>query len=166
MKRGYTLVEMLIYVTILAFLAAVLVSGIVLLIRSFGEVRAVRNLADAGGAALERITREVRQAKSVDGANSLFNQTPGRLKLNTIDGAGSPTTVEFTVTNNVLTVQTGSGAVGNLLPAHLLLSSLIFRQLATTTATAIKVEAALQDDRRPNVSPINFYTTAVLRGSY
>lgn len=165
-QRGYTLIELLAYIAVLAFFSAVLVSGTIVLIQSFARVRAVRNLSDAGGLALERMVREIRQAQSVDDAGSIFNQTPGRLKLNTTTAAGDPTTVEFAVGGDDLTLKLDDGAAVELLSGQAAVSSLIFRKLATSTALAVKIEASFTDDRLPAMAPVSFDTTVVLRGSY
>lgn len=164
-RAGYTLVEALIYIAILVAIIAVLVSGLVVVVQSITRVRVARNLADTGGASMERLIREIRQATSIDDGNSIFNQTPGRLKLNTIDQAGNATTVDFTVSGNQLLVQVGVGSIDNLTSGQIQVSSLIFRKLATTTASGVRVELTVTDDRLPG-SPINFYSTAILRGSY
>lgn len=165
-QSGYTLVEMILYIVIFGFLFALLLGSVVMIIQSFNRLRTVRDLAESGSGALERIVREVRQARSVNDANSFLDQTPGRLQLNTVDVAGNDTTLTFAVTNGDLTVQEGTGATDNLLAGHLFVSSLFFRKWATTTASAIKIEMSLADDRLPDTPPVNFFSAAVLRGSY
>lgn len=165
-SRGYTLVEMLVYVAILSFLMVVLIGSIVVIINSFTRVRVVRAVAEVGGGALERIVREIRQASAITTAGSAFDSSPGVLQLATTDSNGDDTAIVFALSGNDLTIQEGVNATSTLLGGPVYVSSLIFRQLSTTTASGVKIELSLADERLPGMSPITFYTTAVLRGSY
>ncbi|MBI2100192.1 MAG: prepilin-type N-terminal cleavage/methylation domain-containing protein [Candidatus Vogelbacteria bacterium] len=158
--RGFSLVEMLAYLFILTLLSLVLVNVLVLIINSFTAAQAARNLNQTATVALGRMMQEIRQAKSatVPSAN--------QLSLTTTDSAGDPITVSFSVAGGVLNLQTGAGAAVALTTGHSQVSALTFTKITTANSEAVRVQLTLTDDRGQSPPTINFYTTAVLRGSY
>ncbi len=165
-RAGYTLIEMIIYVAVLSLLASVLFASIIMVIQSFARVRAVRDLAESGRGALERVTYEIRRASAINDAGSVFNNPAGQLQLATTNDAGEATTITFGLSAGNLTLQEGVSAPVNLLSGHISVSSFTLAKWATSTAGAVKVELALSDDRLAGATPVMFRTTAVSRGSY
>ncbi len=89
--KGYTLVEAIIYIAILAILSIVFISLLFTMTQSYTKFRLERDLASSASLGLERLARETRQAKSIDLASTLGSH-PGRLFLKTTDSAGAATT--------------------------------------------------------------------------
>src|SRR3989344_6798351 len=121
-NRGYTLVEALIYLVILAFLSYAVVSSLLVMRQSFFAVRRTQSLQEAGSVVMERLVRDIRQATSTDSFASTFNSSPGRLVLNSTDASGNPAVVDFAlsspeivlgVSSQIVTMRVGTGAVEN-----------------------------------------------------
>lgn len=165
-RTGYTLVEMIIYVAVLSLLSSVLFASVMMVIQSFTRARAVRDLAESGRGTMERITREVRRATAINDAGSVFANPAGQLQLSTTNEAGGATTLTLAKNGDDLTIQEGTGSPINLLSGQVAVNGLTFHKWATSTASAIRIDLALTDDRLPGVEPVMFHTTVVLRGSY
>jgi Tfp pilus assembly protein FimT len=157
-KTGFTLIEMLIYISIAAGILVASVNSISSLMKSFNSARVTSKINNSAEAGMERMTREIRTAYSINPA-SVFDSSPGRLKLNTYDSSGATTTIDFYLDNGVLKVIEGTGTGNPLTLNGVSVSNLIFYQIANaTTSKAIKVEATINGK--------NFYDTAILRNSY
>lgn len=157
-KTGFTLIEMLVYVAIAAGVLAASVNSISILMKSFNNARVTSKINNSAEAAMERMTREIRNARAVN-ASSILGSSPGRLKLDTYDAFGAATTIEFYLNNGILTVAEGGGAGNPLTLGGVSVSNLVFRQITNSIISkAIKVEATINGK--------NFYDTAILRNSY
>jgi len=167
-KRGLSLIETVIYVSILAILFVVVINTIAILSTSFGQSRIKRNVVTQGGSALERIVREVRLAHDIDVSGSTLGTHPGRLKLSTIVGPDDETgtTREFFLTDGTLMMQESiSPAVP--LTSGVDITNLVFYAIsAATISKAVRIEMTVKDESGKLRSSQNFYDTTVLRRSY
>src|SRR3989338_8641633 len=105
-SHGYTLVEAIIYVAILAGLAVVFISLLFTMTRSYAQFRLERDIASSASLGLGRLVREARSAASVDPA-SVLGSHPGRLRLNTTDENGLAITLDFYLSAGALMVKEG-----------------------------------------------------------
>ncbi len=165
MKRGYTLLEAIIYIAILAMLTVTFINLLFTMVKSYTEFRLTRNITASASLVMERIVREIRQATSVD-LTSTLGSHPGRLLLNTTDGNGAATTRDFYLTLGTLMVKEGSGAAASTTAKSVSVDNLVFRQINTANSSAIKIEMTLTAKRGEVSRTEKFYNTAVLRGSY
>ena len=94
-KKGFTLIEMIIYVFFVGTFSVLALNGVFQAIEVFADFRMTRNLNSTAEVILDRVTREVRQAYDVDQVESSFSAHPGELTLKTIDPSDVDTTVEF-----------------------------------------------------------------------
>ncbi|MFH1170149.1 MAG: type II secretion system protein [Candidatus Vogelbacteria bacterium] len=164
-NHGYTLVEAIIYIAILAVLAVTFVSLLFTMVRAYTEFQLERSLTSSASLGLERLVRETRQAKNIDPASTL-GSSPGRLLLNTTDEAGAATTRDFYLSLDTLMVKEGSGAAASTTAQNVTVDNLIFRQINTPNSQAVKIEMTLTAKRGTAFRTQKFYSTAVLRGSY
>lgn len=162
LRGGYTLVEAVVYILLLALLTVVVISLLLAIMRSFLTIRVANQFGQSANVALERLAREIRQAASVDLVNSVFNTHPGRLVLNTTIGG----TLEFFVEDGSLMVRSNGGLADNSTSANLEVDNLVFRSLNTPNSRAVKVELSVLYSGTTFSRTEDFYTTAVLRGSY
>lgn len=163
-RRGHTLVELVVYVAVFAFLSVVVVNAILAVTGSFLAIRAERNVNAAASTAMERVAREVRLAEGVDILNSTFDAHPGRIILNTTDINGIATTAEFYVESGQLKVREGGVDAGTLTPVTIVIDAFVARLITAGSVQAVKIELTIHDARSGNVKA--FYNTALLRGSY
>lgn len=161
---GYTFLEVLIYIAILALLTAASVTTLVAMHRALAQIRVTRVLNGASAVALERIIRTIRAAQAVDEIGSVFDATPGVLVLT---GAESPPlTHRFFMDGSTLYLTRGSDPPVALTPPGVLVASLIFRATTTPVSRAIKVEVAVESSSGRATTTQNLYGTVILRNSY
>ena len=166
-KQGIAIIELLIYSAILAVMSILVVNTIILMTRSFGRFNVSRNINNSVEVAMERMTREIRLADSVDFISSDFDIHPGRLTLNTVDSLNQPTTVEFFASTTVLMLREGILDPQPLTSSAVDMTNLIFREdTSSSTSKAIKIEISLQADNGKYQKTDNFYNTVILRRSY
>src|SRR3989344_2342877 len=83
-RRGVSLLETLIYVTLVVFLMTAVLTTFLQLSDVYQKSRSKRLANQNGLAAIERLVREIRLAQGVDDGASVFGVHPGQLTLNTV----------------------------------------------------------------------------------
>lgn len=168
-QRGFTMVEMIIYMAFFAMLAILSTNAIILVMKSFYTLRVTQSISQSATTAMERMSREVRNAYDIDTVNSTLTTSPGRLTLLTKDDVGALTTVEFYVTaGNQINMKVGGVEKGALMTKTVTTTNLVFRSISTTNSKAIKIEMTLRDSRDTRLGvtkTVKYYDTIVLRGS-
>lgn len=164
-KSGFTLVEMIIYIAFFAVLSVLATEALMVVMKSFYTLRLTQNINQSATTALERMSREVRNAYDIDTVGSTFNTNPGYLTLRTKDASGANTTVEFYVNENQIKMKEGGVDKGSLVSKSTTVTNLVFRQITTTNSKAIKIEMSLHDAHGLLTRDAVFYDTIVLRGS-
>lgn len=115
---------------------------------------------------MERMTREIRNAESVDILGSTFASNPGVLALTTRDIVGNPKTVIFSRSGTSLIITENGVVTGTLTGQNVDLTNLMFYQTVTVKGSVIKIEMTVQDNRSLSRRSENFYNTITLRGGY
>ena len=142
MTRGYTLLETVVYVGILAVIAVLVLGSVLSIYQGFGKVRVERNLALNGDIAMETMLRSIRSATSTDTSVSVFGVHRGVLKI-----GGT----KFSPQDLILGVD---------------ITNLIFYRAVSTNSEIIKIEMTLRAGNGIFQKSRNFYGSAVLRGIY
>lgn len=173
-QKGFTLVEMIIYVAFFAVLSVLSINATILVMKSFYTLRINQSISQSATTALERMSREIRNAYDIDTLNTTPLTSPGRLTLMTKTDAGALTTAEFYVTaGNQINMKVGGVDKGSLMTKTVTATNLVFRLITTTNASttiskAVKIEMTLRDSRDTRsgfTKTVKFYDTIVLRGS-
>lgn len=163
---GFTLVEMIIYIAFFALLSTLAVSATLVVMKSFYALRLNQSINQSATVALERMSREIRNAYDFDLTQSTFDSSPGHLTLKTKDAVGNNTTIEFYMTaSGQLSMRVGGADQGSLVTKTVTVTNLVFRSIVGTNSKAIKIEMTVQDTRSTTVQSVKFYDTIVLRGS-
>jgi prepilin-type N-terminal cleavage/methylation domain-containing protein len=165
MRKGFSLIEMVIYIAILSVVFTVVVNIILSLTRSYSLLRTTRDINTGILVGFETMTREVKAADSVDGAGSTLGAHPGVLKLNTTAN-GSSSSVEFYLSSTTLMMKRDGVVQGPLTGSGVSVTNLLFRQITASSSQAIKMDMTLQVEAGSTTKTINVYNTVVLRGSY
>lgn len=169
-SRGYSLIELVIYVAVFAAFAAVVVGIVLALGNVWGTARANRILSRAGTDALERITRELRFARAIRPAESVFNASPGALSLETFTDPASQatTTVRFSVSGAQLVISEADESNVALTPSTVRVDSFVVWEITPTArASTTRVELVLTAGAGTKFQKsATFSATGVLRGSY
>ena len=163
---GFTLIELLIYTGILILLVAVVGSTLLSLARTYRSIAAEQSIESAAIATLERISREARNATSVDVGGSVLGSSPGVLSLNTKDPSGAAEVVQFFLSEQVLHVREAGVDQGPLTPATARVTNLVFRTIATGESTAVKIDMTIESGTSTAYHVRSFYDTSILRPTY
>lgn len=167
LMRGYSIVEIIVYLAIFTAISILVINSFIVILSSFNTTNMNRKMLEAGTVTMERMSREIRQAKNVDIVNSFLNINPGVLQLNSTDSGGNSITIKFKSENNgELNLYKNNNLEGNLLGNNLSVTNLIFSRITTTESEAVRVRMTLQYSEGNNTKSENFYDTIVLRGGY
>ena len=157
---GYTLIEGLVYISVLALLLGAIISSLVVILGLVSQFQTARNINTSALTALERLNREIKNSDSIDLVASTFNTHPGRLVI-----AAEDETFDFFLSDNRLMLAINDDPAVALTPANITVTNLIFNYFSTEQSAGIKVTVTMADNRRPNQTD-SFYLSAVSRGSY
>lgn len=169
--RGMSLVEVLVYMSILVLLLGAIIQTVLLLTTHYRAVRNTRDIEDSAIAVLDRLTRTARNADDIVIASSTPSGTdPSAIALIATDAAtGVSTTTVFTVdtvTKRVVLYENGI-YLGPITKESVSVIGFKVIHIVSSNSKAIRVELSLLSDQAtPAVISKNFYDTAVLRGSY
>lgn len=165
-KRGISLIEAVIYVSMFAALMLVSMTSLYSTMKAFSSLRISRDINDSSVTIMERLTRDLKSAAAVDLAQSTFGANPGRLTLVTVNASGTAMTVEYYVTGQALHIKEGGVDKGSLTSAKTKIDGLVFYYINTGSTISIKTELHLTASRGPLSSTEHFYNTSLLRGTY
>ena len=157
MKRGYTLLETVIYVSMLATIAVLVLGSILTVYRAYGKTKIERKIATNGEVAMERMVREIRSATSTK-ATSVFKTHPGALALSTGE--------TFFLSGGIVQSREGSGPAQNLTSSDVSVTNLIFYETVSANSTLIKIEMTVRSGEGIFQKNRTFYGSAVMRASY
>jgi type II secretory pathway pseudopilin PulG len=168
MNKGYSLLEVIIYVAIFAFLSVGAVDFIGDAYGVMAKVSLQRKVNAEGELVMQRLLRETREAYDVRTASTTWNAHPGKLSLYTfLNPTGTATTTaDFYISSGVLRLTKGTSTI-DITSDDISVSNLIFRSIqSATTSRAVKIELQITGSTRATTITNNFYGTALLRGSY
>jgi hypothetical protein len=158
-KQGYSVLELVFYVSLVAVLSIALINSILTMMKSFKLTTQYSQIQD-GGAIMERMSREIRQSLDI---NSL---TSTSLTLDTVDDTGTSKTIQFLQSGTNLQLLENTTLTGNLNSPGILVNSLSFTPITTAHGQAVKISMGLVSTSDTAAQVYNFYDTVVLRGNY
>lgn len=162
-STGYSLVEMLIYVAILSLVSIVIINMLLSFTQSYRIVTALRIAEHSGIDSMERMTRDIRAASSVNTANSTLGSNPGVLTLNSTVN-GSATVTKFYLQNGILKLDVNGSYFGPLTLSNASTTNLVFRVLDNGVSNAVKVDMTIQVLVGGVLRTKNYHSTIILRG--
>jgi len=158
-QAGYSLVELVFYVSIFAVLSIAIINSLITMTKSFKETSIQAEFTQSANI-MERISREIRQAYSINTISS------SSLKLDSRDAAGVDKIIEFVLTGTNLLYYENNIFIGNLNQPNIVVSSISFTKIETIKSKAVKVSFSVQSVPDSFARTVNFYDTVVLRGGY
>lgn len=161
--NGYTLVEMIIYISLLFFVTFLVANTIVSFSSSYRDLLALRRVEQSALGAMERITRDVRAADSIDAGNSTFAISPGALTLITVS-SGTTVTKRFYIDGNILKIDLDGTYFGPLTASNARITQLMFNELNNGISRAIKTSMTIEATVGGTVKSKKYYSTVILRG--
>ena len=162
-NKGYSLVELVIYVSLMAIIILVVVNTVLSFTKTYKEVGALRIVEHSGEDAMERMTREIRGATSIDNANSTLGTSPGVLTL--ISGPSGATKVtKFYVQNYILKMDINGSYYGPLSLSNASVTSMTFRDLSSGISHAVKLDLTIQGTSGTITKTKTYHSTIILKG--
>lgn len=165
-RRGFSLVETIIYIGLLILIIVAVVNMLIGMSKAYGFMRLSTHIQTSSIDSLDRVVREIRNAKSVDVANSTLGTSPGVLTLNSTDDAGNAMTYQFYISGGVLRMKQNGIDQGPLTLPDVTVGNLVFRKMTTGVSQAVKIDMTLTAGSGSMTRTAKFYGTAILRDSY
>lgn len=159
---GFTLIETVIYIAIISVFLVSVIQFSTNVIRTGEKARVMNEVQQNARFALERITREIRSADSVNIGASTFDSHPGVLSIS----KGGANTV-FDLSGGVLRITEGAGSPVNLTTGSVNITNLVFENFSVINRTqniriSITVEHSASDSLE-YVTSKTFNTSVVIR---
>ena len=162
-NKGFSILEMLIYISILVLLLGVIMSITVSVVRSQRSVKAAKSIENSAIMSMERIDREVRQTDNINGTSSILDSSPGKLVLESIDSSGNPRTIEFYLSSGTIYMKENDVVLGAISQTDAVVTSLAFHLLTNLNARGIKTEMTIESGTSTYYRSGNFYSSVTLR---
>lgn len=163
LEKGFTLIEILVYIAILVLMLGIIVQVVFSVARAERVMRSTRSIENSATLALERISREVREADSINTVSSLFGAHPGRLSVTGVDESGNPETIEFSLSNGRIALTINGALAGYLTEENANIVDLKFYFFSTGASAGIKTELTLESGTSTHYRVEKFYSTSITR---
>lgn len=149
-SKGFTLITALIYVALLAIVAALLARFAVSIIRTNTQAQLAGEVVDNAQRSLAIITQEIQQADSIYTPTSVLGAHPGQLSLATTQNLPSDeniTYLDFYVDDEHLYLKREGAAAQLLTSERVKVSNLTFTHLYPTSEhSAVRIAATFTAD--------------------
>lgn len=166
--KGFTLVELLVYVGLCVFLLVGIVNSMLILTDAYRTVSSARKIERSAITLMDRIMREARRSPGINAGS--FDVPAGSVTLE----AGSSTSpyITFALVNGRAMV-TEDGDTSPLTDSDVVVESMVFSRYPlynvqfATSSVLLKVDFTLTSGSSSHaITSRNFYGSAILRGSY
>ncbi len=158
-NSGFSLVETIIYVAILAIISVVMINMLLSFTQTYKTIVALRAAEHSAVGSMERITREIRSASGVDTGNSTLGTSPGVLTLTSI-----ATTTKFYASSGVLQMDVNGTFFGPLTLSNATVNNLVFRLLDNGVSQAVKIDLTITGTVGTVTKTKTYHSTIILRG--
>lgn len=160
-QRGFSLVEILVYIALFILLASAAVASLLNFSDSFKAYRAEKVLTEQVRGAYERMLADVRNATALDQAGSTFDTSPSTVSL-------QYEAVErvYTLTSGAITVSENGGTAVPITGDGITVSAFTVRQYDMVATTLIRIELTATATVGDTTVTETYYSSSVLRGSY
>lgn len=163
--KGFTLIELLLYISGLLILGTILVSMIIQFYGIYKEIVAIPRADRTGLLVVDRITKEIRSAKSINMLDSKFATTTGAIVLDVVE-EGSSVEKKFYVQNGKIFYQKDSEEQESLSSSDFTVSNFNFTLVQTPISEAVRFTMEIQFKTRDDVQTKSYSGFAILRESY
>lgn len=171
-QKGFTLVEMLVYVSVLTVISVAIVSFLFWAIKTNAKSRTMAEVSDNARRAMETMVYEIRQATGVYTPTSAFDANPGQLSLETkINPRDNETKTyeDFYLADGKLYLKKEGISPEQITSDQVRVSNLIFKNIGSSGNLAnIQINLQVEDNDssgRPEFqAEINLISSATLRG--
>ncbi len=169
---GFTLIEVLIYIAVLVIIITAVSAFFLWGIRSNTKAKVMRETLDNSTRAMETLTREIKEAKSIYTPTSVFDSHPGgqlSLETNKYLPVGESTTyIDFYLCGTQLCLKKESQDPIALTSDKVEVSNLVFSRIITNEIPSVQVSLNVDykdSTGRPEYqASVNLISTVSLRG--
>ncbi len=163
-NRGFTLIETLIYLSLLIVLGAIVINSVFSLFSSYSKIRLTQDMETTAIQVLDKMTRDIHASTAVVDAQSSFNVPNGYVSLSIPNGAGTDT-VKYYATSSQIKVDKNGVYLGDLSLKSVMVNSFDIDYVNGTSTKALKIELQLQAAVRNSTETLykTFRTTVQLR---
>lgn len=161
-KKGFSLIEMVVYIAILVFMLVIVIEVVFSIARSSRTVRAVRNVETSAISALERMGRELRKADSINTASSTLSTSPGVLSLSG-EESGVAYSAQFYLSGGRVMLRENGIETGALTHASSTVTSLVFSRFYATSTEGIRIQISIESGTTTAYRVETFYSSVLLR---
>lgn len=162
-KKGYTLIEALIYIAVFIVISVVVIALIMSILETSREVSPINSLSRSAASSLEKITREIRSASSLDLPNSILGDSSGVLSLNTLDINNIPKIVKFYLDSDIVKINENSVYIGPLNSADTKVTAIFFNLATSSNQNLVKIEMDVTAGNGKYEKSEKFYSSVVVR---
>lgn len=163
-KKGLTILEIVIYFSMLSVLTVVVISSLMTLFKSYNAIKLNQNIETSAIQIMDKMTRDIRDADSLALAQSSFATPQGSVALNITNNSVTDV-YRYYATSSTVKLSKNGTFIGDLTQAGVIVNSFTLYYINGTSTQAIKIELNLQANPKYGASTIsrNFYTTVQLR---
>lgn len=162
-KRGYTLVEAIIYVSVLAVFFIIIVNSLVSFTKPYRNILVLRTIDRSGLEAMEKLSREIKKSTAVDLIASTFGTNPGVLSL-VATSNGFSTTTRLYLDNGILKVDVNGVYYGPLTNSTTTVTNLVFNRMTSGVSSAIKIDMTIQMTNGSIIKNKSYHSTVIIKG--
>lgn len=164
-KRGFTLIELVMYVGGLLALGAVMIVLIVQFYSLYRELVAVPRADRVALLAVDRITKDLRAADTIDLISSQFGTTAGVIDFDSVV-SGETVSRKYYVEDGTVKFQQDSGEVLVITPRDLTVSNFNFALVSTDVSKAVRMTMEIEFQTRTGTTTRSYAGFSILRESY
>ena len=165
-SRGFSLLEVLIYVSSLVLILAIVSNTFLLMSKSYLDIKVSQDINNSAVNIIERMSREIRWSNEVDSVNSVFNSNLGILVLNTIDDFGVSVEKKFYIENGILKIKEGFEEPKVLNTENVKVNKMFLVLADSGISKIIKIEIEIEGTVKNNTKIKTFYNSVVMREGY
>lgn len=146
-KKGFTLIELVIYVATFAIVITLVTLFVFNLIRAQTKTRIIKEVSESAGRAMELILWEIRNAEDVYLSTSSFDSHPGQLSLladqNTPDNEDTTYLDFYLNQDGLLCIKREGSDPEPLVPENIRVTNLVFTHLTVNEVESIRIELSV-----------------------
>ena len=143
-KKGFTLIELVIYTAVFVIIATLLTSFVFNLIGVQAKIRISKEVLENSQRAMEIMLWEIRHAQNVYASTSLFDAHPGQLSLETSQNTPTDeetTYLDFYLDENDRLCLKREGAEDRVLVSeNIKINNLVFNYLTASSTKSVRIE--------------------------
>ena len=170
LTRGFSLIEMLVYISVLTIILTSVFSFLIWVAHSSKKVSTMKEALDNARRAMEIMTYEIKGASNVYAPTSVFGSSPGQLSLKTaryLPADETSSYIDFYICGTRLCLKKESQNPIALTSDSVEINNLTFTQSVTGSGVAVRIDLGVRyknPHNRPEYdSAVNLQSAASIR---